>query len=120
MKFVYQKRNDECFRAALASVLDLNLTDLPYVDPKQSRVTWLGMWNVWLAARGLKAVETTQQRHIKSAGLKIGVINSKGLPGHTHAVIINKGVIIHNPAKGADPYLDRRKIKSCFILRKIK
>ena len=91
------KRNGTCFRAALASILELGEQDVPDFggDDPDEAVYW-GRVDSWLAGRGLRY---KQVPIIKGAAPPLGWHTIEGLSprGGNHAVVGYNGQFVHDP-----------------------
>ncbi len=108
MKPVYQtkfgKGNGNCFQAALASILELPLDDVPHFMVEEG---WERHLEEWLAARGLgvvwvgnSGIESITSRSITKTPC---IASVKLNPGDVlHSVIAQGGRIIHDPHPTSD------------------
>ncbi len=91
------KHNGTCFRAALASILEIGEQDVPDFggDDPDERVYW-GRVDDWLAGRGLRY---KQVPIIKGAAPPLGWHTIEGLSprGGNHAVVGYNGKFVHDP-----------------------
>ncbi len=104
-------RFGDCFRACIATILDLPIEHVPHTmaydersvdDPGQ----WYGWLTAWLAERGLTYMEirtgdTTPARWLAdlvAGGLQLDhVISGQGPRGHRHCVVGRNGTMVHDP-----------------------
>lgn len=93
MKPVIQEGRSDCFRACVASILELPLATVPDADGAD----WLDGYNTWLAARGLALVVVPPSGGVIPQGYAIGVANA-GSPDRDHAVVLHDGKIVHDPS----------------------
>lgn len=91
-----------CFAAALASVLEIPLEEVP----EFTEDGWLIEVNTWLQGRGLCYLEFPvheQERwrtyYLKHAGFHLLLGDNRGL---CHAVVAKAGVIVHDPHPSQD------------------
>lgn len=105
MKRVYQEGTSDCMRAAVASVLELALADVPFVNPDESPDNdWLiGEYLKFLEPRrlGLVAVDPADMACMNHRGYSIGIGKSPN-GKYDHAVVCLDGPnIAHDPNPAA-------------------
>lgn len=93
-----------CFQAALASILELSLDDVPDFCNQNWEGNWASDLNDWLYDRGLFSLEIDLE-HVDANWIDWTIANcyclasvaSATTEGATHAVVYYKGRVIHDP-----------------------
>lgn len=107
MKYVDQTvidgENGDCHRAVIASILELDITQVPHFRLYDDQ-TWFRVYHYFLLANGW---EYTGYRTIEDntpiesdsiEGFFDATVDSRTFPGKKHAVVIDlKGVVVHDP-----------------------
>ena len=110
-----------CFNACIASLLNINIDDVPVLDSFQDG-EWSAQLNEWLYPRGLVYFDI---RIAKSeAGLffkdkdfyHVLTGPSPRLPGLDHCVIGRKGKIVHDPHPEGTGLIDKQTYLTIGIL----
>lgn len=98
----YGKENGNCFQAAVASLFELELKEVPDFCNEHSTATeeWYEAFVEWLRKRGYTA------RCIFENDLTVGnykdcylLVGGKNKEGINHCVIYKNGEVVHNPNK---------------------
>ena len=97
--------NGDCFRAAVASLLDLNITQVPHFIIYED---WFGAFVHFLKFFDIE-YEGTGRTHRRTPaesdaidGLIIATVPSLNFEGKVHSVLIDiSGVVVHDPSTGA-------------------
>ena len=106
MKKVYQTRFGEskgnCFQAAIASILDLQLEQVPdfcNLYPQKDD-TWYRKYIEWLKERGLSSISISEDDLGKPIykGCFL-LVSGKNNDGVSHTVIYRDGICVHNSNK---------------------
>lgn len=125
MKYVYQKRTDDCVSACLASILDLDIDEVPYfyenrLDGKMwNRVNeWLDKKNMHLLWKNQDHIDNIQ-RDAKNAGYGMIIIHHQDSPS-THAFVSYNGLLFHEPSGEVNTMhgFDKNKCYHMYLLRK--
>jgi hypothetical protein len=93
----------DCFRACVASLLELPIEEVPHVveDHVRGGTHWAIALNRWLRPRGLGYVEMPAQGSSCYGMLDVSggyyVASGPGPRGYPHAVIEREGVLAHDP-----------------------
>lgn len=106
----------DCLRAAVASVLELNLDDVPHFrwgaedgDPVSIRKMWSDL-HIWLRARGLNllhydVVAETLAEALAWCGKYNGgsylLLGGMGPGGQGHVIVTHRGRVVHDPGRTA-------------------
>lgn len=103
MKPVYQtvfgKPNGNCFQACVASILEMDLDDVPHVC-KGDNPEWMYDLNKWLLQFGLGALTVAFQ---DEAPIKHGyccACGPCGPEGLKHSIVLKDFKLAHNPHEG--------------------
>ena len=105
---VYQTITDagrgDCHRAAVASIFDLELTQVPHFrlfdDDVWGDVFYFFLWSIGWEFMGTAYLTDMDRpdRHADINGFHLATVPSRTFPGKTHAVLINnKGMVAHDP-----------------------
>jgi len=106
MKPVYQTRlftNGNCFEDSIASLLELDIDDVPDLLAYQDDQRWVGKLNEWLAQKGLCYMESLLpledvEDFFSNKDFYHTIISDTTSDGKVkHAVIARKGKMIHDP-----------------------
>lgn len=113
MKPIYQKGTHDCFRACVASVLNLNWLDVPdffedVPDGQYMDAVSRTRMDRWFTDRDLAYVEMSWTLEPDVLVREIGAMNSTAtfivmgcqLNGQGHACVARGGEIIHDPSSG--------------------
>lgn len=118
MKKVYQtrygKNEGNCFPAAIASILELELDEVPDFCNIHSEDSYYQEFIYWLHRLGYTAIpiatnkdELANSMHLKGSYL---LVTGKNKDGVNHCVVYRNGEMVHNPnrkCEGITPeYLD--------------
>jgi len=104
----------DCFRACIASLLDLEAAEVPHTDAEITFGEWDTMYRDFLHDRGYRKIALPLVASSLEEALSITAGWADGLPyifsgacrrGIAHAVIAQHGKIIHDPAGSAEPYI---------------
>lgn len=106
----------DCFRACIASLLDLEVTEVPHVNADITFEEWDKMYRDFLHDRGYRKIALPLVASSPEEALSITAGWADGLPyifsgadrlgSGSHAVIAQHGKIIHDPnPKSAEPYI---------------
>lgn len=85
----------DCFRACLASILEVPLDEVP----RPSGDDWVERYDDWLAPRGLALAWATEPFTTRRIGPMIGVVEMADVPGALHALVLDGGRVVHDPAR---------------------
>lgn len=105
---VYQTINDseigDCLRAATASLLELNITQVPhfilYDEWANIYIHFLRFFNIEFEGTGRLCVRNPAESD-SIDGAIMATLPSLNYEGRTHSVLINvKGIVIHDPSNG--------------------
>jgi hypothetical protein len=97
---VYQREVDDCFRCAIASVLDVSRASVPDL---RGRKSWAADLDAWLRPRGMFTYRFTGLVHPlgdRAIAEWLGIVDRNG---HDHAVVLAADMlgrvsIVHDPA----------------------
>ena len=100
---VVDKDKGDCVRAAIASMFELEIEQVPHFVLFQGDMWWTMFCSyVWGLGYELEGYYTPKERQFEPADLINGCILASvtsGYSGRTHAVLIDsKGVVIHDPS----------------------
>lgn len=107
---VFMKKNDDCWRSCLASLLEMDYDDVPEFPEKDSPedgVFWFKKTQEFLSQFGLGYIEVylseSFSKELVCRGYHVILGDSKLLPGYKHATVGKDGEIVHdpNPKEGA-------------------
>lgn len=103
---VYQEHGWDCHLAAIASVLELPLEDMPQINPGElTSEEWHDAWNDWLSRFGLAQHDVTPgDGSIGPKGYCLGVAPSQKFPGVFHSIVCLNGVPHFDPQRENRPY----------------
>lgn len=112
MKAVYQTKFGEpegnCFAACLASLLEINIDDVPDFSPQpDDKLLWFEKANIFLRTYGLVSMFFTPEFPIPKDTFYL--INGMSPRGLDHSTIGKNGVIVHDPhpdGGGVNPITD--------------
>lgn len=109
MKTVYQNEKDNCLSACLASILELDITDVPNFYTDDTIEFWRKV-NSWLDKKDLKAIAWSDrglkqiQKNHKDAGY--GIVTMKSKDNNTsHAFVSFNGIVFHDPSDITSPIM---------------
>lgn len=89
--YIKDVSHGNCQQAAIASLLDLDLTEVPnFIEQPQG--FWQSFWE-FMTARGLVAIDLPGERHFGCYHLAYG----PSPRGVSHAVIYRYGALAHDP-----------------------
>lgn len=98
----------DCHRAAIASILELSLDDVPhFCDPTQfPENEWVKHERAWLHSRGLTTITQVYDGRLCDVLHSVGQLNpdthailgGKSRTGCGHSVVICNGEIVHDPS----------------------
>lgn len=102
---IVDKGRGDCMRAAVASLFDLELVQVPHfiLFERYFEVYWAFLRGIGYSYKGCGYPTGIKMGHdIKHhgtiGGYVYGVVNSKTFPGVTHAVVLDEnGVVVHDP-----------------------
>ena len=98
---IIDKENGNCLQAAVASILELDLEEVPHFISIGE--DWWFDFRDWLAKRNINVVWTPEFVPIGSWHIQ-SVLSSR-FPGETHAVVANPDCeIVHDPNPDTDPF----------------
>ena len=91
----------DCQSACIASLLNMDMKDVPYFYEKNDTVYFFRAMNRFLALHGLVHLETSpvnfHQAHFKEAASCYHMIYGESPRGVRHAVVALNGEIVHDP-----------------------
>lgn len=112
MKPVFQVPGDgQCFRACLATLLGLELEDVPV--PKVSRGRWLERMRRFCRDRGYDLVHTDRISFKTRAPMIVGGPTHRGT---WHAIVVRGGRIVHDPFPGPRKHWGLTAWKDFYLL----
>ena len=82
----------DCFRACMATVLQLPIELLPNWHDNM----WFLKWDEWLHERGLGI--TINSKYYGVEGFWIASVNSQNYPDTTHAIVMYDEAVFHDPS----------------------
>lgn len=100
---VYQEQDDDCFRAAVASIMEIPLIRVPDLHGVKD---WRAEFVVWALHHGYRCEFSNGARPYPGDYVAIG--ESWSSPLRTHAVVYRNGVLFH------DPHPDNKGFKRCI------
>jgi len=90
-----------CFQAAVASVLEMNLDEVPNIQDygQDKNGDWLDKFRRWLSGYGLGIIclEVPENSNNMSQGYHLIEVESTILEGEHHVVVGLNGNIVHDP-----------------------
>lgn len=91
-----EERGD-CFSACLASLLELDLAEVPRFCELDG--DWTPAINQWLAGLGLAYVELGYSDYTVEVRKRLGwhVVSGRSPRGHRHSVVAQGGELVHDP-----------------------
>lgn len=97
---IAQRRGDECLRACAAFILNIDYEDTPSVSAADAPTdTFWGDWTAWAEQRGTPMLFYYQD-HPRS-DLWIACVPSLAFPGRDHAVVMQRTLLLLDPARFA-------------------
>lgn len=98
-------RIGDCFRACLASLLELPIDDVPAPEAYDNAAAWWRVYRDWLRARGLAILTHTEDEAIwrdwfvRTQGDVYHIASgpSPRHPGTDHSVVMRNDVMVHDP-----------------------
>lgn len=93
----------DCFRACVASILELSIDEVPHFFEDGGRVWWFEL-DRFLAQRGLAAVEftTSSENVLSEAAVYIASGPSPRHPEVHHAIVCRGFDVVHDPHPSRD------------------
>lgn len=89
-----REKDGDCFRAALASILEVALRDLP--DLPYEEGTW-GIWDALLAERFGLWLLWPDAEGLGIRGYAVAVVDSEHFGRASHVVVTLDGEVVHDP-----------------------
>ena len=121
MKPVFTTGVGDCFRACVASILELRSQDVPHTPnttPEDDRVEWIANMNNYLRPLGLAVIYTVPEDGYKQFE-EIGIHNCYYImcvsfeSGPLHAIVGRNGNVTHDPARSGP--LKYKKVEGYFF-----
>jgi len=114
VRLVYQREGGDCLRAAVATVLGIDYDDAPEADGFDP--TAVSAWRSWADARGF--IVGQNLTHAPAyLDLWIAVVPGSRDARVLHAVVMRRGVMLHNPAAGSPrKSVARREVQASTIV----
>lgn len=106
------KDNGNCFPAALASILEIPLEEVP--EPQHDNPRWLGPYRRWLNKRfglSLEWFEAADRR--KPFGYSIASLETGEEYGH--AVVFFNGKPVHDPKTKSLAWAKKAKVRQWYV-----
>ena len=104
MQTMTHDNRGDCHRAAVASIFDLEITQVPHFrlfdEDTWGDVFYYFLWSLGYEFMGTAylTAEDRPHRYADINGFHLATVPSKTFPDKTHAVIINnKGMVAHDP-----------------------
>lgn len=97
----------DCHRAAIASILELPIDDVPhFCDPTQYPTDWVKHERAWLLARGLVQITAIYAGELQDVLYSVSQLNpdtycilgGTSRTGCGHSVVAFNGEIVHDPS----------------------
>lgn len=107
--------NGDCLRAAFAAVLGIPIREAPDITSDD----WFEEWARWFAARGLGLIWYGFKDGVSyhMPGRYVLSVDSPRLPGKTHAVVAQDGLLWFDPHPQADRQpADLSTARGCYLL----
>lgn len=103
MRKVWQAKNDECMRAAVAMVLDLDYRAVPRVDTSGADPwKFWGEWSEWLVRKqgvSMRLFPGALAHRYAPDGPWIAIVDSRpASPTRTHAIVCEGARLFHDPS----------------------
>lgn len=86
----------DCLQASIASILELEVRELPYVAEFQ-KDQWFGIVNDHIRSRGYRLVEFGNEPAVNPPGYAIAIGPSPRTGGILHACVAQNGDVVHDP-----------------------
>lgn len=111
-QLLFGKDDGDCFRACVASILEMPIEELPTYNSE----SWLLSWNNWLEKYGLYLQYKTYGKGNFAGGYWIASVPSLNLgEGVKHVVVMHKDKLVHDPSPHKKyKRLDKSKITEAF------
>jgi hypothetical protein len=110
-----QGRQGNCWQTAIASVLDLELEEVPHfaqIDVDDGEHWWIGTWN-WLQDRDMTL--TPIRDHLYNDEYYLVTGPSPRNPDLAHVVVYQNGMMVHDPHPDGTGVLE---VKHLEVIRK--
>lgn len=97
------ERTGNCYQAALASIFELPIKEIPHFMAMPHSVDWYEQLQLWLQPRGLAAIDVDAKADIMTpqyAGFYL--THGRSPRGGMHTVVSYRGKMVHDPHPSGD------------------
>jgi hypothetical protein len=99
---LFGKAEGNCLAACVASILELDLADVPTICADQSDGSWLRKLADWLAEQDL----ATMRAWMKLRRIGFAIVSGYTTRGLSHSTVWFDGEIVHDPHPSKDPLIN--------------